>query len=216
MIRRMVVGYVRGVYEVASRVTDASAVLLRRAGVSEGILRGAETYDELVDAAVARVRELLEQPEDAPAVDAAAKRERAHPRDEPARGAVDEQVLRERFAALLEQSRAAEAPDGIHPAFLLVVDQLSPDEARMIRLLCSDGTQPVVDVVAGPRIGSGSHTGNDDYDLIEADREFTALEAHIESELRQRAKAVRKTARLSPLGARLCAICLPPEGAATT
>lgn len=72
---------------------------------------------------------------------------------------VTEEELRERFQALLERSREPEPPrDEPHPAFARIVDALSPDEARIIVLLCEEGPQPVVAVRATPLIGSGGQT----------------------------------------------------------
>ena len=37
----------------------------------------------------------------------------------------------------------------MHPAYERILDDLSPDEARVLRLLCTAGPQPAVDVRAG-------------------------------------------------------------------
>jgi hypothetical protein len=54
--------------------------------------------------------------------------------------------LRTRGAELL--ARSAELDDGaeLHPAFDAILDELAPDEARILRLLMLDGPQPVLDV----------------------------------------------------------------------
>ncbi len=74
--------------------------------------------------------------------------------DEP----VSEEELRARFTRLLEKSQEPSPPDGTHPALPHIVDQLSPDEARIIRLLWEQGPQPVISVVATPLLGSGEFT----------------------------------------------------------
>lgn len=62
--------------------------------------------------------------------------------DEPDR----EQTLRDRGAALLERSSDLEEHGAEHPAYARILEQLSPDEARILRMLATDGPQPAVDV----------------------------------------------------------------------
>jgi hypothetical protein len=54
--------------------------------------------------------------------------------------------LRDRGAELL--ARSAELDDGrqLHPAFDAILDELAPDEARILRLLWLEGPQPMLDV----------------------------------------------------------------------
>lgn len=54
-------------------------------------------------------------------------------------------TLRDRGAELLGRSAVIEAEDGLHPAFGFILDQLAPDEARILRLLATEGRQPVLD-----------------------------------------------------------------------
>lgn len=82
-------------------------------------------------------------------------------------GPVTEQALRERFHALLERSREPAPPDDEpHPAFARIVDALSPDEARIIVLLCEEGPQPIVAVRAAPLIGRGAQTVLENVSLV--------------------------------------------------
>lgn len=82
---------------------------------------------------------------------------------------VTEQVLRERFRSLIERSREPAPPaDEPHPAFAHIVDALSPDEARIVVLLCEEGPQPVVAVRATPLIGRGGQTVLQNVSLIGA------------------------------------------------
>lgn len=64
--------------------------------------------------------------------------------------------LRDRGAELLSRSADIDAEDDAHPAYAQILDQLAPDEARILRHLCADGAQPAVDVRVGkvPLIGS--------------------------------------------------------------
>lgn len=88
-----------------------------------------------------------------------------HDDEEP--GPLTEQALRERFHALLERSREPAPPDDEpHPAFARIVDSLSPDEARIIVLLCREGPRPIVAVRAAPLIGRGAQTVLENVSLV--------------------------------------------------
>ncbi len=53
--------------------------------------------------------------------------------------------LRERGAALFDRAAALEAVDDeIHPGFDRIIDQLAPDEARILKLLVNEGPQAIV------------------------------------------------------------------------
>src|SRR3954451_22082307 len=54
--------------------------------------------------------------------------------------------LRERGAELLAQSADVDYEEPAHPAFERILEELAPDEARILRLLCTTGSQPAVDV----------------------------------------------------------------------
>lgn len=66
--------------------------------------------------------------------------------EELGREADDDRTLRERGEALLEQSADLGHEAETHPAYDHVVDQLAPDEARILRLLAAEGPQPMIDV----------------------------------------------------------------------
>jgi Abortive infection alpha len=79
------------------------------------------------------------------------------PKDEEARnGTVPESVLRARGAELLRESADIGAKDGAHPAHARVLEELAPDEARILRLLTADGDHPMVDVRTTNLIGTAS------------------------------------------------------------
>ena len=65
-------------------------------------------------------------------------------------------ALRARGAKLLRESADVAADDGAHPAHARVLEELAPDEARILRLLTLDGPQPAVDVCAVNLLGAGS------------------------------------------------------------
>jgi hypothetical protein len=65
----------------------------------------------------------------------------------------DELTLRERGAELLERSRDVWNDDVAHPAYERILDELAPDEARILVLLLQGGPQPSVDVRTGGPVG---------------------------------------------------------------
>ena len=65
----------------------------------------------------------------------------------------DELTLRERGAELLERSRDVWNDDVAHPAYERILDELAPDEARILLLLMQGGPQPSVDVRTGGPVG---------------------------------------------------------------
>lgn len=71
--------------------------------------------------------------------------------------ASDADLVRRRFDELLERSTRVGEDAGL-PAFLEVVAQLTPDEARILRLLGDTGAAPVVDLEAISIVGRGTRT----------------------------------------------------------
>jgi Abortive infection alpha len=64
--------------------------------------------------------------------------------------------LRERGAELLAQSADVEYDEPAHPAFERILEELAPDEARILRLLYTSGPQPSVDVREAKALGISS------------------------------------------------------------
>ncbi|MET0839057.1 MAG: Abi-alpha family protein [Marmoricola sp.] len=65
-----------------------------------------------------------------------------------------EQSLRERGEALLHRSRDVWSDDDdTHPAYARILEELAPDEARILLLLLRGGPQPSVDVRTGGPLG---------------------------------------------------------------
>jgi len=58
-------------------------------------------------------------------------------------------ALRERGAELLERSRDVWSVETRHPAYDRILDELAPDEARILVMLLRTGPQPTVDVRTG-------------------------------------------------------------------
>ena len=62
-----------------------------------------------------------------------------------------DEALRARGAELLMHSADVRFEEGAHPAYARILAELSPDEARILRLMARTGPQPAVDVrTAGP------------------------------------------------------------------
>ncbi|MFB6178618.1 MAG: Abi-alpha family protein [Halorientalis sp.] len=55
-------------------------------------------------------------------------------------------VLRQRGARLLEMSADVSYEEDVHPSYPRILDSLAADEARILRLLATEGPQPSVDV----------------------------------------------------------------------
>ncbi|HEY0450951.1 Abi-alpha family protein [Actinophytocola sp.] len=69
--------------------------------------------------------------------------------------------LRARGAELLRRSADVQFVEDMHPAYERILGELTPDEARILRLLAKEGPQPTVDVRTNRPLGIGS-------ELIEA------------------------------------------------
>ncbi len=73
---------------------------------------------------------------------------------EPAASAEDsDESLRARGEELLERSRDVWSEEHGHPAYSRILDDLAPDEARILLLLLRGGPQPSVDVRTGGPVG---------------------------------------------------------------
>ena len=66
------------------------------------------------------------------------------------------EALRAYGADLLRRSADVEADEGSHPAYARILEEMAPDEARILRLLATEGDQPAVDVRSSPLLGLGS------------------------------------------------------------
>jgi hypothetical protein len=64
-----------------------------------------------------------------------------------------EMTLRERGEDLLRRSRDVWSEDEAHPAYGRILEELAPDEARILLLLLRGGPQPSVDVRTGGPVG---------------------------------------------------------------
>lgn len=69
-----------------------------------------------------------------------------------------EPTLRERGESLLERSRDVWSDEEPHPAYIRILDDLAPDEARILVHMLRSGPQPAVDVRTGGPVGLVSST----------------------------------------------------------
>ncbi|MDO9407200.1 DUF4393 domain-containing protein [Patulibacter sp.] len=65
-------------------------------------------------------------------------------------------VLLARGAGLLAQAADVRFEESTHPAYGRILDELTPDEARILRLMATKGAQPAVDVRTGRPLRIGS------------------------------------------------------------
>ncbi len=73
----------------------------------------------------------------------------------PLRSATSEE-LRRRGDALLARSADVYFTEDVHPAYDRILDELAPDEARILRFMALNGPQPSVDVRTNRPLGIGS------------------------------------------------------------
>ncbi|MFI6367130.1 Abi-alpha family protein [Nocardia sp. NPDC050630] len=73
----------------------------------------------------------------------------------PLRSASSEE-LRRRGDALLARSADVYFTEDVHPAYDRIIDELAPDEARILRFMALNGPQPTVDVRTNRPLGIGS------------------------------------------------------------
>ncbi|MEV4126033.1 Abi-alpha family protein [Nocardia sp. NPDC049707] len=64
--------------------------------------------------------------------------------------------LRRRGDALLARSADVYFTEDVHPAYDRILDELAPDEARILRFMALNGPQPTVDVRTNRPLGIGS------------------------------------------------------------
>jgi hypothetical protein len=88
--------------------------------------------------------------------------------------------LRAKGAQLLRDSADVWYQGDTHPAYVRILDELSPDEARILRLLATEGPQPSIDIRTSRPLGVGS-------ELIEGGLSMVGLHAGVRHPDRTRA-----------------------------
>jgi len=136
----------------------ASARILRAAADGESVGEllqdaGAELRDY-----VRQMLEIVEPPEPPPGQAQGQDGEGTDRRATYTNGKIDDspEALKERGAELLRKAADVHHSDATHPAFALVLENLAPDEGRILRLLAIKGPQPSVDIRSSPPLGIGS------------------------------------------------------------
>ena len=66
------------------------------------------------------------------------------------------EALRRRGEELLTRSADVHAGEEFHPAYARILDELAPDEARILRFLSAEGAQPAIDVRTARPLDIGS------------------------------------------------------------
>lgn len=85
-------------------------------------------------------------------------------------GPVRASDIERRGSRLLELSADVDHEEPFHPAYVRVIEQLSADEARILRLLATEGPQPALDVRDRGLVPVGSGTlVADDLTMLETD-----------------------------------------------
>lgn len=75
----------------------------------------------------------------------------AGPLLESLRYAGHEETLRELYANLLATSIDSETAKNAHPGFVPILQSMSPDEAKIMRLFASEGAAPLIDIKANKK-----------------------------------------------------------------
>jgi hypothetical protein len=155
----------RGAFRVAG-LTVGAAVQTAQAAVGTGVEIGrqivqvaldGESQSDLAEFAGSRVRELVRDTlglGNEPVREVVSYVPVNQPGGESARATTAE--LRRRGDELLALSADVYYTDDLHPAFGIILDQLAPDEARILRFLALNGPQPIVDVRTNRPLGIGS------------------------------------------------------------
>lgn len=68
---------------------------------------------------------------------------------------LDSEELRELYANLLASSMNIDKKDDVHPAYVDIIKQLAPDEAKLLKYFCSQNVIPAVEVQLKSPDGNG-------------------------------------------------------------
>ncbi|WP_227739020.1 DUF4393 domain-containing protein [Halorientalis pallida] len=118
-----------------------------RSGVRTGprLVRAAATSESMVDM-VEEVRSITLDELDRLGVDTPAENDETEVDRPTSSLPADEDQLRRRGARLMEASADVDYVEEVHPAYASILDQVAPDEVRILRLLATEGRQPSMDV----------------------------------------------------------------------
>lgn len=159
-----------------ARLAAASSLHLAEWGVKTSLstsrevvrsLAAGQLPTDMVQQAVRDLRDVGRQAFGLPALD--------RPSDVPAHHVLDESRtidLQARGAELLYRSADVWYAEDVHPAFARILDEMAPDEARVLRFLCEAGPQPSIDIRTWRPFGIGS-------ELVEAGLSMIGLRAGV-------------------------------------
>lgn len=148
-IRGVTLGAIRTARRSAALISDVTGSVLRRVEQLNG---GNPNPEDVARVVSEELRDTLA--------------DQASTTGSPRHAGDEQEELRRRFHQLLGRSKQAEPPEGAHPALIRIVEQISPDEARIIRLFHEEGPQPIAHVVASPTFGFGSRTVAENLSLV--------------------------------------------------
>lgn len=113
-----------------------------------------ELAEDIRDEALANLRRVLGVVDGSGSSRVSGAVENLAPKDETTARA---ESLQERGAALFERASGVEGGDDpVHPGFDRIVDQLSPDEARILKLLVNEGPQAIIYINRAGPLGIGA------------------------------------------------------------
>lgn len=148
---RSAIGIARLLVAVQSNVVSyASRASLRTGARLLEAVRHAESLGEVIDETSEIAREEFGR------LGLDARRQDRRRIADRRRRRVDLAELRERGARLLERSAEVAHEETVHLAHARLVEELAPDEARILRMLARQGPQPAVDVRDRGLLGLGS------------------------------------------------------------
>ncbi|SDF43806.1 DUF4393 domain-containing protein [Halorientalis regularis] len=118
-----------------------------RSGVRTGprLVRAAATSESMVDM-VEEVRSITLDELDRLGVDTPAENDETEVDRPTSSLPADKDRLQRRGARLMEASADVDYVEEVHPAYASILDQVAPDEVRILRLLATEGRQPSMDV----------------------------------------------------------------------
>ncbi|WP_336001739.1 Abi-alpha family protein [Halorientalis halophila] len=118
-----------------------------RSGVRTGprLVRAAVTSESMVDL-VEEVRSITLGELDRMGIDTGFEPDDADVERETDTLPADRDRLRRKGARLMEASADVDYVEEVHPAYASILDQVAPDEVRILRLLATEGRQPSIDV----------------------------------------------------------------------
>lgn len=174
---RALPGLARIAASSAWRLTEWSVqTTVRTAGEVLASLAAGQVPSQVVQERVGELRAVARQALGLPQLETAAERRNG----QVASSGSTVAALRERGAQLLRDSADVWLDVDTHPAYERILDELAPDEARILRFLAVEGPQPSIDVRTSRPLGIGS-------ELVEAGLSMIGVQSGVRNTDRTRA-----------------------------